>query len=158
MAIAVQCNYSGPGITGLPYSQTFTATGGTAPYQFVKFSGTLPPGLTLAADGTLSGNPSAIGSYSFIIQATDALSAVGLGDCSIIINGPAGALTISPNPPPGYETADYFYKIPAGGGIPPYTFSITAGDLPDGIFLDDPTTGTLGACRLPWACSISPWK
>jgi len=65
------------GLLGTAYNQTITATGGTAPYTFAITSGSLPPGLTLASDGTLSGTPTATGNYSFTITATDANSCTG---------------------------------------------------------------------------------
>jgi hypothetical protein len=63
------------GLVGTPYSQTLTASGGTAPYTFTLASGTLPTGLALTnveGSGRLSGTPTANGSYSFTIRATDA--------------------------------------------------------------------------------------
>ncbi len=42
---------------GVPYSVVLTADLGTAPYTFVFGSGGLPPGITFAPDGTLSGTP-----------------------------------------------------------------------------------------------------
>jgi hypothetical protein len=53
------------------YSQSLSASGGTAPYSFAITAGALPAGLTLAPNGTLSGSPSAIGSFSFTATATD---------------------------------------------------------------------------------------
>jgi YVTN family beta-propeller protein len=56
---------------GLPYNQTITATGGSGPYLFGVFSGSLPPGLTLGSDGTLAGTPTSVGSFQFSVIATD---------------------------------------------------------------------------------------
>jgi Synergist-CTERM protein sorting domain-containing protein len=58
-----------------PYSRTFTATGGTAPYTWSITSGGLPAGLTLAPNGVLSGTPTVTGTASFAVTVTDALSA-----------------------------------------------------------------------------------
>ncbi|MFN7971746.1 MAG: Ig domain-containing protein [Acidobacteriota bacterium] len=60
------------GTAGVPYSQTLTAFGGSAPYTFSVTAGALPPGLTLAASGTLSGTPTSPGVYSFTVTVTDA--------------------------------------------------------------------------------------
>lgn len=57
---------------GLPYSQTFTTTGGVAPYSYTVTSGALPSGLTLnPANGVLSGTPQASGAFAFAITVTD---------------------------------------------------------------------------------------
>ncbi|MEO7921792.1 MAG: putative Ig domain-containing protein [Thermoanaerobaculia bacterium] len=52
--------------------QSFTAAGGTAPYTFTVTAGTFPTGLTLAAAGTISGSPTAVGTFSFTVTATSA--------------------------------------------------------------------------------------
>jgi len=64
------------GIVGLPISQTFTATGGTAPYTYGVVSGALPTGVVMTQVGGLgliSGSPTVAGSYSFTVRATDSL-------------------------------------------------------------------------------------
>lgn len=73
-----------PGVlsNGLPsqlYSTTLTASGGTAPYAFalVPASGSLPPGITLEADGDLVGKPTTPGSYTFSVAATDSSTGIG---------------------------------------------------------------------------------
>ncbi|HET6256193.1 MAG TPA: MBG domain-containing protein [Puia sp.] len=60
------------GLYGSVYpSQTLTVTGGTAPYSFSISAGSLPPGISLSGDGTLSGTPTAAGAYAFTVTATD---------------------------------------------------------------------------------------
>jgi len=53
------------------YLQTLTAVGGVGTLTFTVSSGTLPPGLTMATDGTISGIPTASGLYTFSVDATD---------------------------------------------------------------------------------------
>ena len=53
------------------YSVSLKATGGLTPYTWALNSGTLPPGLTLAASGTISGTPTRTGTYSFTVSVTD---------------------------------------------------------------------------------------
>jgi hypothetical protein len=55
-----------------PTGTTLSATGGTAPYTFAVTAGTLPPGLNLAANGALTGTPTATGTFTFTVTATDA--------------------------------------------------------------------------------------
>ena len=45
------------GTVDAEYTAKLAATGGTAPYTWAVASGTLPDGLTLATDGTISGTP-----------------------------------------------------------------------------------------------------
>jgi hypothetical protein len=57
-------------VVGVAYSQTFTASGGTAPYTYNLVAGALPAGLSLT-NGVLSGTPSTAGPASFTIRVTD---------------------------------------------------------------------------------------
>ena len=59
------------GVQGTAYSASLSATGGTGSYAWTITSGALPAGLTLAATtGTISGTPTAIGTFTFTIQAS----------------------------------------------------------------------------------------
>ncbi len=60
------------GAVGVPYSQTFTASGGSPPYRFGVTLGALPPGLTLTQAGVLSGTPTTPGTFRFSVRPTDA--------------------------------------------------------------------------------------
>ncbi len=58
--------------TGVSWTNTFSGTGGVAPYTFTLATGSsLPPGLLLAANGVVSGTPSTAGTYSFTLQMND---------------------------------------------------------------------------------------
>ena len=70
------------GALAAPYSQTVTASGGTAPYSFAVTSGSLPAGLTLSSSGLISGTPTAAGTSTFEITATDSTDAGGGGGCT----------------------------------------------------------------------------
>ena len=123
------------GQVGLGYSQTITASGGTAPYTFAVTAGTLPPGLSLAATGVLSGTPSANGSFDFTVTATDAGSCTGTRDYNVVI-GSCPTITLAPSTlPNGQVGSAYSQSITASGGTAPYTFAVTAGSLPPGMTL-----------------------
>ena len=79
-------NYTTPGQVGVPYSSQPIFSGGVAPYVVSLASGTLPTGLTLASDGTLSGTPSAAGTYDFFITDTDAEGCTCTTEMFVIIN------------------------------------------------------------------------
>ncbi|MBW3507900.1 putative Ig domain-containing protein [Janthinobacterium sp. NKUCC06_STL] len=63
--------------SGVAYSQGITAAGGTAAYSYAVTAGSVPAGLSLAADGILSGTPTATGGYSFTVTATDSSTGSG---------------------------------------------------------------------------------
>ncbi|MGN7737091.1 Ig-like domain repeat protein [Ensifer sp. 22564] len=68
------------GTTDVAYSQSMTASLGTAPYTYglTITSGTLPTGLSFnAATGTLSGTPTTTGTVNFSVSAVDAYGASG---------------------------------------------------------------------------------
>jgi hypothetical protein len=136
------------GNVGASYNQTITATGGTPPYTFIVNSGSLPAGLSLAPDGTLSGTPTSTGNFCFSIRATDAFGCASITrDFAIIIDPaacPAGTvITLSPSAfPPAQPGVPYSQTITPSGGTAPYTFAITSGALPPGLTLN-PATGTV---------------
>ena len=60
------------GTQGTAYSQTVTASGGTAPYTYSVTVGALPAGLSLnSSTGVISGTPTGSGTSNFTIGATD---------------------------------------------------------------------------------------
>ena len=64
-----------PAELSTPYAATFEAVGGTAPYTWSMTSGSLPPGLALSSDGTITGTPTATGTFTFSIEVVDSLGA-----------------------------------------------------------------------------------
>lgn len=69
------------------YNQTLVANGGTLPYLWSIVSGALPAGLTLAANGTISGTPTALGTANFTLQVSDAAAAIVTRAFSITVGG-----------------------------------------------------------------------
>lgn len=84
---------------GVAYSATLAGVGGTPPYVW-SIGGTLPPGLTLnPTSGTISGIPTATGSYALSVELTDAALATALAALSIdVAAAPLVALQVSPDP------------------------------------------------------------
>ncbi|MGZ4964003.1 MAG: MBG domain-containing protein [Limisphaerales bacterium] len=77
---------------GVAYNQTITASGGVAPYTFVVGSGSLPDGLALTADGSLTGVPFSLQTNNFNIIATDTNGCSGVASYSIQVRGSGSAL------------------------------------------------------------------
>jgi subtilisin family serine protease len=163
---AVSCTYGAPPppppppppleitTTSLPdgtvddsYSQALAATGGTTPYTWSLDDGALPPGLTLdSATGVVSGTPTAAGSFSFTVRATD-------GGAPAQADTQALSITVAPAPvpppqitttalPAGTVGTPYSQALSATDGTQPYAWSLDSGELPPGIGLD-PATGAL---------------
>jgi hypothetical protein len=87
------------GMVATLYSQSVTASGGTAPYAYTLSSGALPAGLTLnSATGAISGVPLQPGLFTFTVRATDAASCPGARDYTITIvaGGTTGVPTLDP--------------------------------------------------------------
>ena len=85
------------------YSSQVTATGGWPGYSFSHVGGTLPAGLSLAANGTLSGTPTTATTYNFTVRVTDADGDTFDKAMQVIVEAPAFNVSISPNP--GYDSA-----------------------------------------------------
>jgi len=129
------------GTAGTAYSQTVSATGGTAPFTLAVTSGTLPTGLTLASNGALSGTPTTSGTFAFTVTGTDANGNFGTRNYSVTIAA-GNTLTINPSTLPNATNGTaYSQTITATGGTGPYTFAVTSGTLPTGLTLA--SNGTL---------------
>jgi len=133
------------GVVGTGYSQTISASGGAAPYTFAVTAGTLPTGLTLTASGaqagTLSGTPSAAGTFNFTVQATDPSFNTGSKAYSVTIA--AQPLVVGPaSLAPGTLGTPYNQSVTASGGTQPYNFTLLSGSLPNGLNLN-PNTGAI---------------
>ena len=118
---------------GLTYSQALAASGGTAPLAWSLSSGSLPAGLTLAADGTLSGIPTGSGSSSFTVEVTDAGSLVDSETFTINVLVPPAISTPSTLPSAIVGTAyTQTFLVPGAG---PLAWSVTVGAPPAGLAL-----------------------
>jgi hypothetical protein len=129
------------GTVGGTYSATLATTGGSTPVTWALASGsTLPQGLTLGSDtGVISGSPSAAGSFTVTITATDPNGSKDQKTYTFNIANPPVIVTSSVAD--GTVGLSYFQAFGASGGTPAYTWSIIAGSVP-GLALD-PTSAIL---------------
>jgi hypothetical protein len=144
------------GTVGAPYSFSFGGAGGCGPalpYQYSIISGSVPPGLSLARSGLVSGTPAQAGTWSFWVNLSDqdppsadwCRPSSAQREFSIQINGSGGT---PPPPPPtpalsittaSLPTADvgssYTFTLAASGGSNTKSWTIAAGSLPSGVSL-----------------------
>ncbi len=133
---------------GTAYSQTLSASGGTAPYTYAVSAGSLPAGITLASNGTLSGTATVEGSFNFTVTATDANTFTATQAYALTVAGPNLALPAS-TLPAGTAGQAYSAAItPATGGTAPYRYALTAGALPNGVIVDAATGALSGTPTL----------
>lgn len=114
--------------------QALNATGGTPPYTtWTIASGSLPPGLSLGiADGVISGDPTAAGSYPFVVRVTDSGAQIASRSLTIVITPPL-AITTSSLPEGRVGAAYPTQALAASGGTPSYFWSVIGGTLPTGM-------------------------
>ena len=125
-----------------------TASGGTVS-SWSLASGSLPPGLTLASNGTISGTPTRSGTFSFTVQAngspnndTGGLSIFVLAPLDLGLAPTGAAVSTQPVPVNMKLATPFSWGVKATGGREPYIYS--ADRLPTGIALnpDGTVTGT----------------
>ncbi len=123
------------GTVGVAYSQTLTASGGQTPYTWTNISGGLPPGLTLAANGVISGTPTTVVTTNFTVQVKDATNGIATQSLSLTIQAPAPLQITTTSLPNGTVGVAYNQTLAASGGQTPYTWTNTSGALPPGLTL-----------------------
>ena len=97
------------GVVGETYSFTVMAIGGTPPFEFRVVSGSLPPGLELGEGGTVSGQPTEAGIFTWTALVSDVAVETAVREFSIQIDQ-------SSSEPPKVSVA-----------VQPLTFSFSGG-------------------------------
>ncbi|MCL2155897.1 MAG: putative Ig domain-containing protein, partial [Leptospirales bacterium] len=121
------------GTIGTIYNQTLTVTG-TAPIIWSIDSGTLPDGLTLAENGTISGTPNTTSTSNFTVKATNIAGSNTKALSLIIILAPVAPIITTDSLPNGTVGTTYNQTLTVTGAAP-ITWSIDSGTLPDGLTL-----------------------
>lgn len=124
------------GVVGLAFSLQLTAAGGILPYAWSIVEGALPDGLTLdAQSGLISGAPTTAGTSSVTIEVADFGAGKGRKQISFTIHPPPVEISTLALPT-GVMGLAYAQQLSASGGVPPYSWSVTAGALPAGLTLE----------------------
>jgi len=128
---------------------TITATGGFAPYSFGATG--LPAGLILSSAGSLSGTPTAAGSFSVTITVTDSNTpTAGTANVTLPLTITAAALVLTPgtgNLPNATQSAAYTTSLTPSGGVGPYSISLdsTSAALPSALTFNSTSATTTAA-------------
>ena len=128
---------------GMAYTSTLVATGGATPYTWSVLSGALPGGLKLSSAGVLSGTPTETGQFIFIAKITDATAQTATAPLQITV-APASLMITTAALPNGEVGVAYSATLAATGGTLPYSWLLTSGTLPMGLFLDASTGAISG--------------
>ena len=124
---------------GAPYRHPITPSraNGVGAYRILLTAGALPPGLTLEADGRVTGTPTATGVFRFTVTATHADSlCAGRREYALTVTPPCPSLTLSPATlADGKRGKAFQQSLASAGGKAPYTYAVTAGAPAPGLRL-----------------------
>jgi hypothetical protein len=115
------------GAQNVAYSTPVTADGGASPYTWSATG--LPDGLSMSSDGSISGTPTAAGTFTVTVTVTDSDDNTDTKDFSLLIAYPVQITTTTLGD--GTVGVAYSQQVDATGGRSPYTWVCT--DLPPGL-------------------------
>lgn len=141
-------------MAGNLYSQSLTAGGGTAPYTWTVASGLLPSGLSMSSGGNISGTPAASGTSAFMLKVTDSKGITATRNFSINVL-PAPLVITTQSVTPGAVGSFYSAFAGASGGIAPYNWSLSSGQLPNGLTLNTSTGSISGTPTIAGSYSFT---
>jgi hypothetical protein len=122
------------GSAGFSYSQQLNASGGQGPYTFA--AATLPPGLALSSDGVLSGTPSTVGTFTFDVTVTEERGCIRTVTVTLTVVEDTGCgITIGPATLPTPYIATLYYRALSTSMSAQYSWTVSAGALPTGLYL-----------------------
>ena len=110
--------------------------GGKGPFTWTATG--MPPGLTIDSSGTISGIPTAAGTFTPTIKVTDSFSATASHGYTIVISGTP--VIMSGGLPSSTVNQPYNFTVLAGGGTGALTWS--ASGLPAGVTIN-PSSGLI---------------
>lgn len=128
---------------------SINATGGFAPYSFGATG--LPAGMNLSSSGSLTGTPTAAGSFSASITVTDSETpTAGTFNTTLPLTITAPPLALSPGAgslPNATQNAAYSGSLTPSGGVGPYSIALdgTSAAMPTGLTFNSTTASTAAA-------------
>jgi len=123
---------------GSAFREVFTQKRAAPPATFSLGSGTLPDGIRLAADGTLSGSTTQLGKFPITVRVTDAAHCTGTSATYVLTVGCAPITITNPAIDRGVAGVQFSQTFMQTGAVRPFTF--TASHLPAGLKLEEDGT------------------
>jgi len=121
------------GTVNIAFSQSFTATNAIGTVTFTTAS-TLPTGITLAPNGTLSGTPTQSGTFPIVVTATDANGCTGTSTTYNLVIGCQVITVTNPATTSGTVNVAFSQNFTSSNTIGAVTYT-TASTLPTGLSL-----------------------
>jgi serine/threonine protein kinase len=155
-ALAITNDAPTTATVGQAYSGTVTATGGNGTYTWAAVTG-LPAGLTASASGaalTISGTPTAAGSFTIPLSVHDGATPQGKGTTSLALTVSEPTMTLASHAPTTATVGQaYSGTVTATGGNGTYTWGAVTG-LPAGL-TSSASGGTLTISGTPTTAGTS---
>ncbi|WP_174520785.1 beta strand repeat-containing protein, partial [Sphingomonas soli] len=135
---------TGSGTRGTALSGvSLTISGGRSTYSCLPtpVSGALPAGTALNANCTISGTPTASGTFSFVPMVTDSSTGTGpytaaATSVSLTITAPTLVMSPAAGALPGATFGTVYSQVlTTSGGTAPYTYALTGGGMPSSTSL-----------------------
>ena len=119
------------------YSTVLSTSGGTPNFTWSVASGSLPAGLSLSPNGTISGTPAAAATKTFTVAVSDSGSPAQQKTQSMTIAiAPAPLAITSTSIGNAQQGASFNTQLSATGGSGNYVWTINSGALPAGLALN----------------------
>ncbi len=125
------------GTVGNVYSASLSARGGTAPYSWSATG--LPSGLSLSSSGSISGTPSAVGTFAVTVSVSDAAGASAQAELPLSILAAYSETVSDLIAAPGDGKAGLAWKNPESSNFSSVKVIRKTGETPP----NDPSDGTL---------------
>jgi len=119
--LSITCPTAGATV-GVPYSSTPVVVGGVSPYTFSISAGALPAGLTLNANGTITGTPTTAGTSGFTIKVVDSKGTVAYSTCTGTCSTTTTPTSLNYNYPTGNLGNSHIYTV-SGISLPAYGYT-----------------------------------
>jgi hypothetical protein len=132
------------GEQGRPFNYTFPVSGGDGSFSFSISQGSLPPGISLSQNGTLSGTPTESGDFFFTVR-VESGGLAATRELRLQIQ-PGLRLTLG-TLQDGYAGEPFTQQFTVEGGQGPFSFRVIGGSLPPGLSLD--SNGRLSGTPTP---------